>query len=291
MNAETNAKIDKPIVIHHYPCQDGFTAAWAVWLKHPDWEFYPAKHGNPLPDLTNRSEVYFVDFSPKATIVYDLLQQPTHPTKIVVLDHHKTAQADLANVQACDPAGLVLEVHFDMEKSGAMLAWEYFHVGEDVPDIVKFVEDRDLWRFALLDTKQVTAWLFAQDYDFDGWNYAEDTIQFELGNVLMAGQAILDKQAKDVLELSQFKFRAEVGGHMVWVVNVPYTLASDMGHLLCQGEPFAASYYYDGVKQKLVYSLRSDENGLDVSEIAKKFGGGGHKHAAGFERRIDEDIK
>jgi uncharacterized protein len=95
------------------------------------------------------------------------------------------------------------------------------------------------------------------------------------------GHAIMRAKDKDTRELSENKFKLNIAGHEVWAVNVPYTFSSDMGHLLGKGEPFAATYYFDG--KDYIFSLRSDDNGLDVSEIAKKFGGGGHKHAAGFK--------
>jgi nanoRNase/pAp phosphatase (c-di-AMP/oligoRNAs hydrolase) len=56
--------------------------------------------------------------------------------------------------------------------------------------------------------------------------------------------------------------------------------ASDAGNILSEGRAFAATYY-DTDKSR-VFSLRSSKGGVDVGEVAKLFGGGGHKHAAGF---------
>lgn len=267
-----------PLVIYHYPCLDGFTAAWACWKAHPDWEFYPAKHGDPPPDVTGRV-VFFLDFSYKRPVILEMAKQAVF---ITILDHHKTAEADLVDL----PLNVV--VTFDMEKSGARLAWEHFHAPKSVPSMVKYVEDRDLWRFQYPQTKAVNAWMFSLTYDFGTWNQAEDSIYFRTSSVAMAGQAILDKQDKDVLELSNNKFYGNIGGYRVPIVNVPYTLASDMGHLLCKEEPFAATCFYDGTG--FSYSLRSSEDGVDVSEIAKQYGGGGHKHAAGFKIKIDSKL-
>jgi oligoribonuclease NrnB/cAMP/cGMP phosphodiesterase (DHH superfamily) len=261
-----------PLVIYHSPCQDGFTAAWACWKAHPDWEFYPGVYGDPPSDVTGR-KVYMLDFSYKYHVLCEMSLQAE---SILILDHHKTAEADL---KATLPINIT--ARFDMEKSGARLAWEYFHPDTDIPSIVKFVEDRDLWRFSLNDTKNITAWLFAQDYKFDVWNDADRQITWDAHEAWLAGYAISQKQAKDVAELCEKKFRYTIGGHDVWCVNVPYTLASDCGQLLGKGELFAASVYYDG--EGFVFSLRSDDNGMDVSEIAKQYGGGGHKHAAGFK--------
>jgi len=274
---------NKPIVLYHYPCLDGFTAAWAIWKVHPDWEFKPMKYGDTLPDLTGR-DVYFVDFSVKKAVMVPVIESAN---RVVVLDHHKTAEEDLSILQVADPAAFKFEVHFDMNKSGAQLAWEYFHPGVKEPWIVTYVADRDLWRFRYPESKAINSFLFSFDYDFQKWEELEEAIHRSGGEVEEAGDAILRKQAKDIDEMAQNRFRVVIKGYSVPIINVPYIFASDMGNKLCKGEFFSASYYYDGARRKYIFSLRSDEDGLDVSEIAKQFGGGGHKHAAGFEIATD----
>lgn len=261
----------KPLVIYHYPCVDGFTAAWAIWLEHPDWEFYGAKHGDPAPDVTGRT-VYMVDFSYKRPVILEMAKVAEY---IHIIDHHKTAEADLVNLP------FNVGVHFDMEKSGAQLTWERFHVGKEQPALVSYVADRDLWRFKYPATEAIGAYIFSKDYSFENWNRLSDEIGYQFEHAVDKGAAITAKHHKDIQELSALKFRTCIAGYEVPVANVPYTLASDMGHLLGKGEPFAATFFYDG--EGFVFSLRSDDDGVDVSEVAKKFGGGGHKHAAGFK--------
>lgn len=270
----------KPLVIYHSPCQDGFTAAWACWSKHPDWEFYPAKHGEPPPDVLYR-DVFMLDFSYKRPVIEKMIGEVR---SLTILDHHKTAEADLQFPFAVDPAGMCdLEIIFDMDKSGARLAWEYFHPGEMIPILVKRVEDRDLWRFHYADTKKISSWLFAEEYDFKRWGFCAELLEKESGKreAESGGEAIQKKQAKDVKELLQNKFKTFIGGYEVWTANLPYTLASDAANILAQDGYFGATFYLDG--ESAHFSLRSTEDGLDVSEIAKIYGGGGHKHAAGFK--------
>jgi oligoribonuclease NrnB/cAMP/cGMP phosphodiesterase (DHH superfamily) len=268
---------DKPIVIYHGNCQDGFTAAWAVWRAHPGWDFYPAKHGDPPPDVTDRI-VYMVDFSYKRPVILELAKQAQD---ITILDHHKTAEADLVNL----PDNVF--VHFDLGKSGARLAWEHFHSYVDVPNLVRYVEDRDLWRFVYPETKAFSAYLFSLEYDFSLWEVTHTEVEYdaergELPNeLLLAGKSIIRKQEKDTKELLQNKFRITIGGYETWTCNLPYTFSSDAGHILAQGQPFGSTFYLDG--NYAHFSLRSTDDGIDVSEIAKQYGGGGHKHAAGFK--------
>src|SRR5271165_1552709 len=82
---------DVPLVIYHGNCQDGFCAAWAVWVCHPDWEFYPAKHGDAPPDVAGRI-VYMLDFSYKKDVI---MAMAAVAEEILILDHHKTAEAEL----------------------------------------------------------------------------------------------------------------------------------------------------------------------------------------------------
>jgi hypothetical protein len=95
------------------------------------------------------------------------------------------------------------------------------------------------------------------------------------------GEAIERKHFKDIAELIKVVTREFViGGYCVPVANLPYTMTSDAGHELARGKPFAGCYW--DTPQGRVFSLRSTDDGMDVSEIAKQYGGGGHKHAAGF---------
>ncbi len=73
----------------------------------------------------------------------------------------------------------------------------------------------------------------------------------------------------------------DLAGHRVPVVACTTgEIISDVAGKLAEGRPYAACYFDDGDYR--VFSLRSRADGVDVSQIATSFGGGGHKHAAGF---------
>jgi len=290
---ELNKKSKPPLVVYHSPCLDGYTAAWAAWLKYPDAEFHPGVYGEPPPDVTDR-DVYLLDFSYKRAVMLALMET-AH--RIVILDHHKSAEADLAGLDELPHCKANVYVYFDMDKSGARLAWEYFHSKETVPLLVRYVEDRDLWRFALQSSREVNAVLFSYDYDFATWNVLCARIERAAGFASLhdEGEAILRKQDKDVRELvaktrhtATFTRMNEAEPAVVPAINLPYVFASDAGNLLAEGAPFAAVYYYDGKAWN--FSLRSKEGCADVSEIASLYGGGGHKHAAGFRVKSLEEL-
>ena len=166
---------------------------------------------------------------------------------------------------------------FDMNHSGAMLTWEHFFPGQEPPPLLLHIEDRDLWRFALQNTRQIQANVFSFPYDFQVW----DALMAAAPAALAAeGEAIERKHFKDIRELLGVTTREMViGGHRVPVANLPYTMSSDAGHELAKGRPFAACYW--DTPEGRVFSLRSND-GVDVSEVAKQYGGGGHRNAAGF---------
>lgn len=261
-----------PIVIYHGNCQDGFTAAWACWLAHPDWEFVPGVYGENPTDVSDR-DVYLLDYSYKRPV---LLAMAETANSITILDHHKTAEAELNGLLG---NGKFFGT-FDMNHSGAVLSWKHFHPNTDVPIIVQHVEDRDLWLFNLKDTRVISAALFSYPYDFTIWS---EIVEYgNLYDLAWEGTAIERKHHKDIAELvAKCRYRDTIGGVEVWVANLPYTLASDACNLMCANENTFAASYYDTETQR-IFSLRSNPNGMDVSEIARQYGGGGHKHAAGF---------
>lgn len=283
------------ICIYHGNCADGFTAAWAVYKAlGPAIEYYPGIYGKLPPDVKGK-HVIMVDFSYKRPVLEEMAAKAQ---TMIVLDHHKTAAEDLAgypypgshydqdNIMEFDrDFGNRSKIHvlFDMNRSGAGITWDYFHPGKPRPLLVEYVEDRDLWRFKRPLSREVNAYIFAYDYLFKNWDFLDSAMIDESGIVRIAeyGAAIERKHHKDVKELVATCRRwIRIKNTVIWGASIPYTLTSDAGHLMAEGQPFAACYW--DTPDGRVFSLRSTDEGVDVSEIAKKYGGGGHARAAGF---------
>lgn len=264
---------EKPIVIYHGNCADGFSAAWCFWHKYGEsCEYFAGVYQNPPPDVTGR-RVYLVDFSYKRATVLEMLEKATH---VVLIDHHKTALEDLAGIESDKWSTFT-----DLDRSGATLAWDFLFPGKSRPLLLGHVEDRDLWRFKLPNTREIQANVFSYNYTFEQWDKLMAAGQAELLQMTVAGAAIERKHHKDITELVKVcQRRMTIGGHDVPVASLPYTLSSDAGHLMAQGEKFAACYWNTDAGR--TFSLRSSDSGIDVSEVAKGYGGGGHAKAAGF---------
>jgi len=271
------------LCIYHGNCADGFTAAWVVSKALPDAEFYEGHYGSPPPDCTGR-DVLMVDFSYKRPVLLEIAAQAK---SVLILDHHKSAQADLVDL----PSNVT--AIFDMGRSGARMTWDYFldMEGNAPSKLIQHVEDRDLWRFKNENTRAFQANLFSYEYTFANWDaigkICSDAAEYQ--RFVAEGEAIERKHFKDVRELiAAAAMRGTIGGIDVPVLNAPYFYSSDAGHIMAQGEPFAACYW-DTPKGR-VYSLRSSDEGMDVSEIAVAYGGGGHRNAAGFTLGIGETL-
>jgi len=277
--------------IYHANCADGFGAAWVVRKAlGPDVEFHAAHYGEPAPDVTGKN-VIIVDFSYKYDVLVALADKAA---SVLVIDHHKTAMADLADVP---PAELHYDAHkknstgklhalFDMNRSGAGLAWDFFFPEQPRPPLINHIEDRDLWLFKLEGTREIMADLFSYPQDFPTWDrlFAD-----EINWIRLDGVAINRQHQKTVADLVRTtKRRMLIGGHDVPVANLPFMFASDAGALMAEGELFAASYF--DTPEGRTFSLRSTDAGMDVSEIAKQYGGGGHRNAAGFRVALDHAL-
>lgn len=254
------------LCLYHKNCTDGLGAAWAVreYLNGRPADFKSVQYGDPAPDVTGKN-VYIVDFSfPRET----LLEMHKQAKSLVVIDHHKTSVADLAGLDFCI---------FDMDRAGCILTWEYFFPNTAPPELFYYLQDRDLWQWKLPQSKEVSAALRSYKPFFEVWN--EFMTPAGLEKLKSEGAAILRYQNQQIeISLSQ-KPQIKIGGYTVPCVNCTH-LISELGNELAKGQPFAA-LYFDTV-DKRVFSLRSTDEGIDVAEIAKLYGGGGHRNAAGF---------
>ena len=280
----------KTLCIYHGPgCTDGFAAAWAVrsafGVSNVDFR-YAAYGSEPPYDIASGRDVLIVDFSYPRTALDALAGRSR---SVTVLDHHKTAQADLVGLPISTRWISIekLSALFDMDRSGAGITWDFL-LGRvsPRPQLIDYVEDYDLWRFALPHSRAINAAIKSYPDEFEAFDALASEIDDEEGfrTLRTEGEAILRARAKDVEDAVRATVRwIRIGGVSVPVANVPGSMASDAGHLMATrygNAPFVATYHdSDGWRR---VSLRSVEGGADVSEIAKRYRGGGHAHASGF---------
>lgn len=276
-------------VIHHAPCRDGYCARLVAHMALGDDATYVgAQYGDPMPEVPEGATVVMVDVSwPRG----DMLRLAERVGDLTVLDHHQTARDALT--------GLDFAL-FDMDKSGARLAWEFFFPHKDVPAIVEHVEDWDLWRFDIEGTREVCAYLDTLGWSLPRWINAHHLLEERHERVVEIGAAVLrykDEREREAAEdahwvrIPGFEGHPVLGEDFLGVNLGVKSLVSGTLHRLLdenEAEDVVASYrQIDGGVWE--WSLRS-RDGADCSVIAKEMGGGGHAQACGFRTDTPPEV-
>jgi oligoribonuclease NrnB/cAMP/cGMP phosphodiesterase (DHH superfamily) len=264
----------KIVVLYHNDCHDGFGGAWAAWKKfRKRADYIPALHQtSPDPKLRDK-EIYLIDFTYSGKNLETLVGRNT---QVIIIDHHATAKSELKTA-----TGYL----FDLNHSGATLAWKFFHSGTKVPTLLRYIEDNDLWKFALPHTKELSASLELEPFSLRRW----DTLAREFENVksraihIKKGKTILAYEDKTVRELALKTEPALFQGRRAGVINSPI-LQSQLGNAIYEKLRYPIAIVWSRQKGGIRVSLRSKKNSkVDVAKLAQKYGGGGHKAAAGFK--------
>lgn len=306
-------------VLYHADCLDGFGAAYAAWRRHGDCAIYrPMHHGNPW-DMNEVAghEVYILDFSFPPESLEQLAGIALSVTQI---DHHASALKDWAG--RVQPVGeaffykhpeLPLSIHFNLNKSGARLAWEHFNPEVPAPLAIQHIEDQDMWHFALPGTRPFCRVLRLMPFDLDAWHQlisetlTESTDRYV--ETLKQGEAIESFFQREVELLAQGSLRMPArlrgepvdalqalrhgqaivtSGELAWLavdglsVNANALFASELGNLLAERNEGIGLVWQLASDGEIKVSLRSRKGSPDVSVIATRYGGGGHPSAAGF---------
>lgn len=306
MSTQPNSTHGKrALVIYHANCDDGFGAAWAFHqLKEQDYFetfYHPAKYGEPFPNQWEGTadDVFIVDFSFPYSI---LVNEAKKYNSITQLDHHKSAWLDFCVATGMNPDEPNKDVPYtwtdypvanlggiwDMNRSGAMMTWDYFMLehGGPTPLLISYIQDNDLWRFKFPETKPFISALRSYPQTFETWDKLNDNFN-KSGGALATfcdeGETILRYYNKQLHEnLNSTKRKIVIDGKEGLVANLPAQYASDAGNILAKESGTFGATYFTSASGDTVFSLRS-VGAYDVSLLAKQFGGGGHKNAAGFK--------
>jgi len=266
-------------ILYHGGCPDGFGGAYAAWKKFGDTaEYIPVKHGKPAPEGLAGRKLFFVDFCYQKEIMDILIASAA---SVTVLDHH------LGNRDVVES---VPEHVFDEKRSGATIAWSYFHPDVSVPTLLKYVEDGDLYFFKLPDSRAILSYMYAQPFHFDTWdalsakleNTRERATLIEKGKIYAEHFAILVEQIANKATVISFE------GFECYLATAADMFASDVGNRLARLKPpigVIVNLHGDIMN----VSLRSNAS-VDVSAIARKYGGNGHPQASAFRLKWGDPL-
>lgn len=250
-------------VWYHAGCADGFGAAWALWAALGDGATYcPVRYGEDPPEWRPGDVVWIVDFSYPRSVLERLAAE----VDLTVIDHHETAEQDLADLPFA---------HFDASRSGAVATWEHVHEGVPVPELLLYVQDRDLWEWRLPGSRAVSYGLVHSEWSFPVWS------ALDVQELRADGERMVRVVDAIVALTAALAVPCVLAGHHALAVNSS-CLLSELGHALAANSEsgIGAVWFYDGRSYR--WELRSLKGGPNVGAIAKSLGGGGHRHAAGF---------
>lgn len=312
----------KRIVLFHGGCNDGFMAAAIAKKKFGNMVTLVPMTPNESTMLSliegftfpSDSEIYSYDVSYTQSSL-DLLFSKYPYAK--VFDHHKTT------LGCCVDNALRGNLVVDIDRSGAMLAWNHLYPSDPAPLIVSYIQDRDLFKHTLPSTDEVNAW-FWNNYrcefdDIHRWIALLHDVEWlsvairEGGICIRTQRALMDTVLKTatyhtlvVPGTNKGTINSELAEGSGGVVMRPeydttFTVAcvesalfrSDLGAALYNRDnvvcDFALIWRVDLSTGKVLISLRSKS--CDVEAIARMWGGGGHKYAAGCEMSISSFFK
>jgi len=265
-------------VVYHGDCPDGFSGAWAARKKFDSRaEYIPAfdRH-NPPGGLEGR-EVYLIDYT-YATPVMEHLKSQVR--RLIAIDHH---------ISMREAVKVAHEHLFALNHSGAVLAWQYFNAGKKMPKLLSYVEDYDIWNLRFKQTMPVRALMDALHYDFKVWDKLAKDMDGRRTAVrrIAEGNLILAMETKELNRLLGYAEEVLFEGMKVMAVNSPI-LNDRLGNELHKKHPPLAIIWRQE-RNHIHVSLRSDGS-VDVSKIAAKYGGAGHRAAAGFSIEKDKPL-
>lgn len=272
----TESLLKDIVIIYHGYCTDGFGAAYAAWKKYGDSASYIPRDRKEKPfnpEIFKDKTVYVLDYSFQKE---EMLAYEKEAKTFMVIDHHISAKEDVQSLSS----------HiFNNDKSGAYLAWEYFHPETKVPKLIEYISDADIWSHSLPDWQQIESYIYSDGDEHFTFKHFE-----ELHAALETEEGYVRAKEIGAILLSSFKQRVNMytslaelvsfEGHTIYAVNASRDVRSELGHVLAEKtNSFSLLFTYEQGVWKC--SLRSVKD-FDVSVIAEKYGGGGHKNAAAF---------
>lgn len=264
------------VVIYHGFCTDGFGAAYAAWKKFGNLATYIPRNRTETPfdsTIFKDKDVYVIDYSFSRE---EMLACEAEAKSFVVIDHHVSAKEDVESLKS---------FIFNNDHSGSYLAWQYFHPNTKIPRFITYISDADTWAHCLPDWKEIESFIYSNGeahFSFEHFEDLHEELETEDGyaRAKSVGQMLLSAQIEKVTMYTEMAEPILFEGHTIYAVNAPREIRSELGHALAEKtNSFSLIFTYEKGLWKC--SLRSVKD-FDVSAIALKYGGGGHKNAAAF---------
>lgn len=286
-------------IIHHDHCMDGIMSAYVAYnsLLNDSLKVMPAQYNNKYVDkISPHEEVMYVDFCPSKDDLDFLLN--VNLNKVMVIDHHQTS---LPTLELFKDHPNLKYIH-DNSKSGALLTMEYFQTEDGITytqsiiKLVNYVSDRDLWKFKLHKSREIMEGILSK-VDLNKYKSIDNLFnhrnEIDFDELEEIGKQILKFKEK-IIESNIDKNKEVTMFGVKLLMKNTVNFISDTGNKICTKYGTPSLTYFIDQNLNVIFSLRSLDNMVDVSKIATKMGGGGHRNACGFTgnlKTLDDIVK
>ena len=264
----------KTICYYHRDDLDGVGSAAIVKKSIPEAELYPVTYSDkPDLELIKDNKVIIVDFSFK-----EMKEIVALAEEVTWIDHHKTAKELFPKLWINEDLPGIR----NLDKAAIELTWEWFYPYKTTPMAIKLIGDRDIWKFAYPETRAFSesANLTIKSPDDAIWyKLLEENSEHVVSNLLEKGEVLLEAKQKRARKSFYDGKDITFHGHKARLINTNHDV-SDVGQFTYDLMNYPLALMYSDRGEETIVSLRSKT--VDVSAIAKQYGGGGHKYAAGF---------
>jgi oligoribonuclease NrnB/cAMP/cGMP phosphodiesterase (DHH superfamily) len=267
------------IVIYHDDL-DGRCAGSLLADLYPKAIYIPIDYhyASPLGKIKQGDCVFIVDYSFSDT--RDMLAVMEKTKNLVWFDHHKTTLEKYNSGTFKDIPGTRV-----VGKSGALLVWEYIHPDDDPPMYVQLINDYDLWMLKDEDTVHFANGLLLHDTTPQAkiWRMLKEDDPAFMQHILNLGEVIGAFKEQHYAEyIRRYGYGRKYADYKCIIINTAKTTTKAFESVKFDYDIFV-SYAYNG--DRYVVSLYAANHEIDVADIAKRFGGGGHRGASGFTCR------
>ena len=291
----------KRLGIYHSKDTDGHFSGAVLKYKYPDIELRGWDYKDEVPSFESMDgfdEIILIDI----TFPFDILQELGTKTKLTVIDHHVSFKKQVDNhlqighdVVTDNLKYITFEYIYDDKLSACELGFKYYF--GYIPPIVELVGKYDTWR-ANGTYEWDTVVLPMKYYLYGKVNKPEDVKNYWfdkysgdiVDNMLEIGKSIMEYERKmDESKTNSYAFEREAYGLRALCINTNFMSSETMITKFDSSKhDIMIGFAYNGNNWGI--SLRSIGDKIDVSEIAKLRGGGGHSQSAGFQVDNFEDI-
>lgn len=281
--------MSKIICCYHNKDLDGYTSGAIVKRKFPSCELIGWDYGLPVPALGEGNKVIIIDI---CFPMEDMIRI-ADTNDLIWIDHHVSQNKEFYAL----PANRSLNIGYIYGAgiSACELGWKHFFPDEEMPKAVELIGKYDTWRGN--GTKEWTDDILPFQYYMRAYCTGPESFptilldeDYLVYDAIEMGSAIVKYQeSQDMLKAERGAFEREVyGGLKALCLNEGVFSSETLKTQKPERYDVLIGFVYN--KNFWRVSLRTLKDDVDVSQIAKTRGGGGHKKAAGFEVKTFEDI-